>query len=103
MIAMEDWVTIKTLKAKNPSMSLREIGRLIQISPHTVKSALESAVTPSYERTSPSTAKLEMMAKDKRAYYFWPTETILPIRPLLNLLPMRPLPKMPWYGLAPKK
>ncbi len=59
MIAMEDWVTIKTLKAKNPSMSLREIGRLVQISPHTVKSALESAVTPSYERTSPSIPKLE--------------------------------------------
>lgn len=59
MIAMEDWVTIKTLKAKNPAMSLREIGRLVNISPHTVKSALENTEAPSYQRASSTTGKLE--------------------------------------------
>ena len=59
MIAMEDWVTIKTLKAKNPTMSLREISRLVQISPHTVKSALENKEPPSYQRASLTTGKLE--------------------------------------------
>lgn len=58
MIAMEDWVTIKTLKAKNPAMSLREISRLVQISPHTVKSALENKEAPSYQRESSTTGKL---------------------------------------------
>ena len=56
---MEDWVTIKTLKAKNPTMSLREISRLVQISPHTVKSALENKEPPSYQRASLTTGKLE--------------------------------------------
>ena len=50
MIAMEDWVTIKTLRAKNPEMSLREIARLVQSSPNTVKSALEREEAPSYQR-----------------------------------------------------
>lgn len=56
---MEDWVTIKTLKAKNSTISLREIGRLVHISPHTVKSALENTGPPSYQRTSPSPSQLE--------------------------------------------
>jgi len=59
VIAMEDWVTIKTLKAKNPAISLREISRLVQISPHTVKSALENKEPPSYQRQSSTTGKLE--------------------------------------------
>jgi len=59
VIAMEDWVTIKTLKAKNPTISLREIARLVQISPHTVKSALETQEAPSYHREPSTTGKLE--------------------------------------------
>ena len=47
---MEDWVTIKTLRAKNPDMSLREIARLVQASPNTVKTALEREEAPSYQR-----------------------------------------------------
>ena len=53
MIAMEDWVTIKTLKAKNPEMSLREIAELLGISHHTVKAALAHDEAPSYKRTAP--------------------------------------------------
>jgi transposase len=50
---MEDWVTIKTLKAKNPEMSLREIAELLSISHHTVKAALARDEAPSYKRTAP--------------------------------------------------
>lgn len=60
MIAMEDWVTIKNLKAKNPTISLREIGRLVKVSPHTVKSALETNEAPSYQRDTSTTSKLEV-------------------------------------------
>lgn len=43
---MEDWVTIKHLRAKHPTMSLREIGEILAISHHTVKSALERESPP---------------------------------------------------------
>lgn len=56
---MEDWVAIKTLKAKNPKMTLREISRLIKISHHTVKAALESDEAPAYKRAVVTNDKLE--------------------------------------------
>lgn len=56
---MEDWVTIKTLKAKNPKMTNRQIARLIGISHHTVKAALASSGGPAYDRTNKANAKLE--------------------------------------------
>jgi len=59
VIAMEDWVTIKTLKAKNPDISLREIGRLVHASPHTIKSALEHQEPPFYDRSLRSNPQLE--------------------------------------------
>ena len=59
MIEMEDWVTIKTLKATNPAISERDISRLLRISPHTVKSALENKEPPLYQRASITTGKLE--------------------------------------------
>ena len=52
MIAIEDWVTIKTIKVKNPKMSYREIARLIGIRHHTVKTALGRGEPPAYERKS---------------------------------------------------
>jgi len=59
VITMEDWVTIRTLKGKNPKMTNREIARLIGISHHTVKSALQSGEPPAYDRTNKTNAKLE--------------------------------------------
>jgi transposase len=47
---MEDWVTIKNLKSKNPDMSLREIARFLHVSHNTVKKALEGESPPQYER-----------------------------------------------------
>ena len=47
---MEDWVTIKNLKAKNPAMSLREIAGYLHVSHNTVKKAIESTDIPEYKR-----------------------------------------------------
>ena len=47
---MDDWVTIKNLKSKNPDMSLREIARYLLVSHNTVKKTLESESPPQYER-----------------------------------------------------
>ncbi len=56
---MEDWVTIRTLKAKNPKMTNREIARLIGISHHTVKTALASGDPPAYNRGNKANPKLD--------------------------------------------
>ena len=56
---MEDWVTIKTIKAKNPKMSFREIARLIGVSHHTVKTALACDAPPTYDRKSPANPQLD--------------------------------------------
>lgn len=58
MIPMEDWVTIRKLKAKNPEMSLREIGKMLQVSHHTVKSALERESPPAYDMSGRENPKL---------------------------------------------
>jgi transposase len=56
---MDDWVTIKNLRAKNPEMSLREIARLVQASPNTVKNALQRTEAPSYQRRDKSNPLLD--------------------------------------------
>jgi transposase len=47
---MEDWVTIRTLKARNPSMGSRAIAGLLGISRNTVKTALAKERAPEYQR-----------------------------------------------------
>ena len=47
---MEDWVTIKNLKSKNPSLGSRMIANLLGISRNTVKRALKSQNGPIYLR-----------------------------------------------------
>jgi transposase len=59
VITMEDWVTIRTLKSKKPGMPNREIARLLGISHHTVKTALECGTPPAYDRTNKFNVKLE--------------------------------------------
>lgn len=59
MIAMEDWVSIRTLKGKNPDMSNREIARLIGVSHHTVKAALENGEPPAYDRSNKANPQLD--------------------------------------------
>ena len=59
MISMEDWVTIRNLKSKNPKLSNREIGRLLGISHNTVKSAIEKENLPQYSRKAKPSEKLQ--------------------------------------------
>ncbi|MCP4726130.1 MAG: IS21 family transposase [bacterium] len=59
MLKMEEWVTIKHLKKKDPEISLREIGRKVRCSPNTVKRALERDGPPRYERKPGINPKLE--------------------------------------------
>lgn len=47
---MEDWLTIKNLKKKNPNMGTRKIAVLLGLSRNTVKKALSSNSTPDYSR-----------------------------------------------------
>lgn len=48
---MEDWVTIRNMKAKNPKLGTRKIAEILHISRNTVKKALQSDQAPQYRRT----------------------------------------------------
>ena len=50
MISMEDWVTIKNLKKKNPNLGTRTIAEMLGVSRNTVKKALKSDDLPLYNR-----------------------------------------------------
>lgn len=50
MISMEDWVTIRNLKKKNPNLGTRTIAEMLGISRNTVKKALRSDELPQYNR-----------------------------------------------------
>lgn len=45
---MEDWVSIKNIRAKNPKLGTRKIAELLGISRNTVKKALKSDAAPQY-------------------------------------------------------
>lgn len=47
---MEDWVSIRNIRAKNPTLGTRKIAELLGISRNTVKKALKSDDMPSYNR-----------------------------------------------------
>ena len=47
---MEDWVTIKNLKKRNPKMGTRKIAELLGVSRNTVRRALRSDAVPEYSR-----------------------------------------------------
>ncbi|MFH2031708.1 MAG: IS21 family transposase [Bacteroidota bacterium] len=63
MVSKEDFVTIKNLKAKNPDMSLREIGRLLHASHNTIKAALAKEEAPKYQRVEKPKLHLEPFAE----------------------------------------
>ena len=67
---MEDWVTIRNLKSKNPEMGTRAIAKLLGISRNTVKRALASDNGPEYSRkgkVNPDIIPFESYIKD----LFW--------------------------------
>lgn len=47
---MEDWVTIRHIKKRNPQLGTREIAKLLCLSRNTVKRALGSTEPPEYKR-----------------------------------------------------
>jgi len=47
---MEDWVSIRNIKAKNPKLGTRKIAELLGISRNTVKKALKNDEAPAYSR-----------------------------------------------------
>ncbi len=47
---MEDWVSIRNIRAKNPKLGTRKIAELLGISRNTVKKALKSDEAPEYNR-----------------------------------------------------
>ncbi len=57
---MEDWVTIKNLKTKQPGKSNRAIARELGISHNTVKKALENGEVPEYRRSGSSQSELAL-------------------------------------------
>jgi transposase len=50
MLKMEDWVTIRNLKKRNPNLGTRTIADMLGISRNTVKKALKSDDAPVYNR-----------------------------------------------------
>ena len=49
---MEDWVSIRNIKAKNPKLGTRKIAELLGISRNTVKKALKNDEAPAYNKGS---------------------------------------------------
>lgn len=59
VINMEDWLTIKNLKKKQPALSNRKIAEQLGISHNTVKAALEKKEFTGYKRKPGKTSALE--------------------------------------------
>ena len=56
---MEDWVSVKNIRAKNPKLGTRKIGELLGISRNTVKKALSSDEAPKYKRGTQINKQIE--------------------------------------------
>ena len=52
MIKLENWISIKNLKLKDPSLGTRQIAKLLRLSRNTVKKALQSDPPPEYKMES---------------------------------------------------
>jgi DNA-binding MarR family transcriptional regulator len=50
VISMEDWITIRNLKKRNPNMGTKAIAKKLGLSRNTVKKALRSEDPPVYKR-----------------------------------------------------
>lgn len=56
---MEDWITIRNLKKRNPGMGTRKIAKKLGLSRNTVKNALKSENPPEYKREAYINPELE--------------------------------------------
>lgn len=59
MISMEDWITIRNLKKRNPGMGTRKIAKKLGLSRNTVRNALKSENPPEYKRETYKNPELE--------------------------------------------
>ena len=59
MISMEDWITIRNLKKRNPNMGTKTIAKKLGLSRNTVKKALRSEDPPAYKRKAYTNPELE--------------------------------------------
>jgi len=56
---MEDWITIRNLKKRNPKMGTRTIAKKLELSRNTVKNALRSEDPPTYKRNTYTNPELQ--------------------------------------------
>lgn len=66
---MEDWVTIRTLKARKPELGSRAIAELLGISRNTVKNALANDRAPQYQRQTAVNPQIEPFTEFIRDSY----------------------------------
>jgi len=59
VISMEDWITIRNLKKRNPGMGTRKIAEKLGLSRNTVRNALKSENPPEYKRETYINPELE--------------------------------------------
>ncbi|MBW2647871.1 MAG: hypothetical protein JRE23_17210, partial [Deltaproteobacteria bacterium] len=70
MISMEDWITIKNLKKRNPKMGTRAIAKQLDLSRNTVKNALRSEEPPAYKRKPYTNQELKPFQEYITEQYF---------------------------------
>jgi hypothetical protein len=59
VISMEDWITIRNLKKRNPKIGTRSIAKKLDLSRNTVRNALRSEDASAYKRKSYINPELE--------------------------------------------
>ena len=59
MISIEDWITIRNLKKRNPKLGTRAIVKKLDLSRNTVKKALRSEDPPPYKRKTYTNPELK--------------------------------------------
>jgi len=74
MIMMEDWVTIRNLKKKNPNIGTRELARILGIGRSTVKKSLKSDVLPLYNGGE---KKINEAVATPVALWIWRSESFM--------------------------
>lgn len=69
MISMEDWITIRNLKKRNPRLGSRKIAELLGISRNTVKRALAMETAPTYSRQQQTNPNIEPVSEFIKEHY----------------------------------
>jgi len=70
VISMEDWITIRNLKKRNPKMGTRSIAKQLNLSRNAVRNALRSEDPPEYKRKANINQELEPFQEYITEQYF---------------------------------